>query len=89
MRGDTTRVVDGLPYTYGELRYCARAEMAETLGDLLIRRTHLAFETPDHGMSVAPSVADAIAPTVGWDADAITGALADYEREARRIFTID
>jgi glycerol-3-phosphate dehydrogenase len=89
MRGDATRVVDGLPYTYGELRYCARAEMAETLGDLLIRRTHLAFETPDHGMSVAPRVADAIAPTLGWDSDAITDALADYEREARRIFTID
>jgi glycerol-3-phosphate dehydrogenase len=63
--------------------------MAETLGDLLIRRTHLAFETPDHGMSVAPRIADAIAPTLGWDSDAITDALADYEREARRIFTID
>ena len=89
MRGDTTRVVDGLPYTYGEFRYCARAEMAETLGDLLIRRTHLAFETSDHGMRIAPSVADAVAATLGWDANAITAALVSYEREARRIFTID
>jgi hypothetical protein len=40
-------------------------------------------------MRVAPSVADAIAPVLGWDANAIAGALADYEREARRIFTID
>ena len=89
MRGNTERVVAELPYTYGELRYCARSEMAETLGDLLIRRTHVAFETSDHGMSVAPQVADAIAPTLGWDRAAINEALADYEREAHRLFTID
>jgi len=89
MQSDKRRVVDDLPYTYGELRYCARSELAETLGDLLIRRTHLAFETRDHGMSVAPIVAEAVAPTLGWDARAIGRALADYEREARRIFTID
>ena len=40
-------------------------------------------------MSIAPSVADAVAATLGWDANAITSALASYEREARRIFTID
>lgn len=86
---EPNRVVDELPYTYGELRYCAKSEMAETLGDLLIRRTHLAFETRDHGMSVAPRVADAVAPILGWDARAKSGALAQYEREARRIFAID
>jgi glycerol-3-phosphate dehydrogenase len=63
--------------------------MAETVGDLLIRRTHLAFETRDHGMSVAPRVADAVAPILGWDARAKSDALAQYEREARRIFAID
>ena len=89
MRGDSTRVVAELPYTYGELRYCASAEMAETLGDLLIRRTHLAFETRDHGVSVAPSVARAVAPALGWDESAIATALDDYEREVRQIFTID
>lgn len=86
---DASRVADELPYTFGELRYCARFEMAETLGDLLIRRTHLAFETPDHGMNVAPRVADAVAPVLGWDTAARTAALAGYEREVERIFTID
>jgi glycerol-3-phosphate dehydrogenase len=89
MRGDTDRIVAELPYTYGELRYCARAEMAETLGDLLVRRTHLAFETRDHGLGVASSVARAVAPALGWDERAITAALDDYEREVRQIFTID
>jgi glycerol-3-phosphate dehydrogenase len=89
MGGDTNRVVDGLPYTYGELRCCARSEMAETLGDLLIRRTHLAFETRDHGMAAAPSVASAVAQTLGWNANDVSRALADYEHEVQRIFSVD
>ncbi len=89
IKADPRRLVDELPYTSGEMRYCAQYEMAETLGDLLIRRTHLAFETRDHAMSVAPHVAEAVASVLGWDRDAIAAALADYEREARRIFTIE
>lgn len=89
VKADARPVVDELPYTYGELRYCSRCEMAETIGDLLIRRTHIAFETHDHGMAAAPSVAEAVGPTLGWDRSAMTDALADYEAEVRRIFTID
>lgn len=75
-------LVPGLAYTMGELRWCARHEMAETLGDLLIRRTHVAFETRDHGRSVAAAVARA----VGWDAER---GVADYEREVEALFAID
>ena len=49
------RFAADLPYTIGELRYSVANEMAHTLGDLLIRRTHLAFETRDHGVAAAPS----------------------------------
>ncbi|HVE34636.1 MAG TPA: glycerol-3-phosphate dehydrogenase/oxidase [Gemmatimonadaceae bacterium] len=89
MASDTSRIVDELPYTFGELRYCARSEMAETIGDLLIRRTHLAFETRDHGMNVASRVAEAVAPTLGWDERATKSAVDAYEREVRRIFTVE
>jgi len=89
IKADTRRVVDGLPYTFGEMVYCARHEMAETLGDLLVRRTHIAFETRDHAMSVAPDVAEVVAPVLDWSREAIGAALADYEHEARRIFTIE
>jgi glycerol-3-phosphate dehydrogenase len=82
-------VVDGLPYTVGEFRYCAQAEMACTLGDLLIRRTHLAFETRDHGVSVAERVASAVAPVLGWDDDARRRAGVDYAAEVERVFSID
>ncbi len=83
------RVVDDLPYTMGELRYAVRYEMASTIGDLLIRRTHLAHETRDHGLAGASRAADAVASLLGWDATARARALDDYAAEASRIFTID
>jgi glycerol-3-phosphate dehydrogenase len=83
------RLVDRLPYTIGEMRHGVRRELALTLGDLLIRRTHLAFETSDHGVSLAPRVADAIAPLLGWSADEQRRAVGDYQNEIERIFAID
>jgi glycerol-3-phosphate dehydrogenase len=84
-----SRVVDGLPYTLGELRFSARREMARTLGDLLIRRTHVAFETRDHGVGVAAMVADAVAPLLGWDFSLQRRAVAAYQKEVERLFSID
>ena len=84
-----TRIVPELPYTLGEMRYCVAREMAMTLGDLMIRRTHLAFETRDHGIGAAPRVAAAIAPLLGWDGNAQHRAIESYEREAKNIFRID
>jgi glycerol-3-phosphate dehydrogenase len=83
------RVVDALPYTFGELRHAVKSELALTLGDLFIRRTHLAFETRDHGMGVAPPVAQMIAPLLGWDTAAQRRALDDYASEVDRTFTVD
>jgi glycerol-3-phosphate dehydrogenase len=86
--GDT-RLVDGLPYTAGELRYCARNEMARTLGDLLIRRIKLAFETRDHGVSIAERASAIVAGSLGWDAAARSASVAAYAKEVQRIFSID
>jgi glycerol-3-phosphate dehydrogenase len=83
-----TRLEPELPYTTGELRYSVTHEMASTLGDLLIRRTHLAFETHDHGMAVAYRVAKIVAPLLGWDAEGVRSAVADYADETERIFAI-
>ena len=74
-------VADGLPYRIGELRWAMDREMACTLGDLLIRRTHVAYETRDNGRSAARSVAEAL----GMPASE----LERYDDEVSRIFTID
>jgi len=92
IRGDAdgrTLVDPSLPYTLGEFRYSVAREMAETLGDLLIRRTHLAFETRDHGASAAEHIASALAGQLKWSAEDQRRAIADYALEAERVFRID
>jgi glycerol-3-phosphate dehydrogenase len=64
-------------------------ELAKTLSDLLIRRTHLAFETRDHGKSVAQRAADIVAPPLGWDETTKRSRISDYNADVDRIFAID
>lgn len=87
--GGAARIGDALPYTVGELRYSVREEMACTLGDLLIRRTHAAHEAADHAVSVAPLVADSVRELLGWDESARARAIDAYAAEVNRIFGID
>jgi glycerol-3-phosphate dehydrogenase len=81
-----TRLSPELPVTAVEFVHGVEREFAVTLGDLLIRRTGIAFLRPDHAVAIAPAVAELVAPLLGWDADAIRGAIADYEREVEATF---
>ena len=71
----------GLPYRMSAMRAGVERELAATLGDLLIRRTHLAFETRDHGRAAARRVA----AHLGWGARE----LERYDAEVLRIFSVD
>ncbi|HKR08097.1 MAG TPA: glycerol-3-phosphate dehydrogenase/oxidase [Gemmatimonadaceae bacterium] len=82
-------LVSGLPYTGAHLVYGVKHEMAKTLSDLLIRRIHLAFETRDHGKSVAQRAADIVAPLLEWDETTKRSRLSDYNFDVDRIFAID
>jgi glycerol-3-phosphate dehydrogenase len=87
--GGGERLDDLLSYVAGELRYAIREEMACTLSDLLVRRTHLAFETRDHGATAAERAVLIAAPLLGWDRAARSRALDDYARDIERLFAID
>ena len=81
-------LVPGLPYVRAELAWSVRHERACTLGDLLVRRTHVAFETPDAGRAAARAAAGVVAPLLGWDAARVESELAAYDAEADRIFRV-
>jgi glycerol-3-phosphate dehydrogenase len=83
------RIAEDLPYTFADAAYGADHEFACTIADVLMRRTHLAFETRDHGLSVSPAVAEVLAPRLGWDRAGVGHALADYRAEVTRLFTIE
>jgi len=63
-------------------------EKALTLSDLLIRRTHLAFETRDHGVSVAAQAAEIVGPLLGWNDQTKNARVREYEQDVGRMFAI-
>lgn len=70
-------------YLAAELVYAVQAEGAQTLADLLVRRTHLSIELPDGALALAPLAAALIAPYLGWPAQRVQAELAAYTRLIR------
>jgi glycerol-3-phosphate dehydrogenase len=83
------RVEPSRPYLLAELRYAVDEEHATTLGDLLVRRTPVAFETRDHGRAAAERAAPLVAQWLGWSAAQTSAALSDYAAEVERVFRIE
>lgn len=83
------RVAAPLPTIAAQLVYAAREEGACTLADLLVRRTHLAYELRDQARAIAPQVAALVAPVLGWTPAGVSAAVAEWEREAARLFAIE
>ncbi|MEO8880175.1 MAG: glycerol-3-phosphate dehydrogenase [Gemmatimonadaceae bacterium] len=79
------RLIPELPYIAAELDWGVSEEMALTLGDLLIRRLHVAFETRDHGLAIAPAIAERFAPLMMWNVD---DELQSFRREIDDLFGI-
>jgi glycerol-3-phosphate dehydrogenase len=82
-------IVPTLPNIVAELYYAVEQEMALTLGDLLIRRLHIAFETRDHGIAAAPAAARTVGPLLGWSENDYAEQLGAYRAEIAGIFGIE
>jgi glycerol-3-phosphate dehydrogenase len=83
------RITPDRPYILAELRFGVLHEMARTLGDLLIRRSPIAFETRDHGRDASRRVAPRVGEWLGWNAAETERAISAYDAEIARMFTID
>jgi glycerol-3-phosphate dehydrogenase len=77
-------IVPGYLAIRAELVHALRREMAMTISDLLLRRTHLFYEVPGHGVAEAASTVDLAAAELGWDAGRQAAELAAYLEEVRR-----
>lgn len=84
-------LVPGLPYLRAEARFAARYEMAQTLDDVLSRRTRARLLGRDATAESAADVAALLADDLGWDAgeqarqvDAYRAAI-DEERTAPQL----
>jgi glycerol-3-phosphate dehydrogenase len=83
------RLAEPLPYLLAEVIHAAERELACTLSDVLIRRTHVAFETRDHGRAAAHRIAPLLQAVMGWSDEERVQQLAAYAADVMRLFTID
>lgn len=83
------RLVDALPYLFAEVAHAVEREAACTLADVLMRRTHVAFETRDHGMGAATRIAPLVGRLLGWSDAQREQALTTYAADVARVFTVD
>lgn len=72
------RIVPGLPYLMAEVPYAVHHEMALTLDDVLMRRTHVIHETRDGGLDRARTVAELMAARLGWSESEIDRQVSEY-----------
>jgi glycerol-3-phosphate dehydrogenase len=88
-RDDAPELVSpDLAWTVRQVRRAATHEFARTLGDVMIRRTKIAFETRDQGRALAPRVAAELAPLLAWNAERVEREVEAYDREVERIFRV-
>ena len=77
-------VIRNLPYLKAEIVYSVIAEGAQTVSDVMERRTRIAFEAPNHGLEYVDSIADLIAPYLGWKVTTKKASIADYQKSVAR-----
>jgi glycerol-3-phosphate dehydrogenase len=65
-------------YLRAEIVYAASHEGARHLDDVLSRRTHIAIETPDHGLAALAEIAGLMARPLGWDTGQVAREVEHY-----------
>jgi glycerol-3-phosphate dehydrogenase len=71
-------IIPDLPYLRAEVIYACRGEMAQTLEDVLARRTRIILEDRDRGAGVAADVAAMMARELGWAAERVNAEADKY-----------
>jgi len=77
-------LVPGLDYLRAEAIYAVRHEMAQTLEDVLSRRTRALLRSRDATEAAAEEVAALIAPELGWSEEVTAGQLNAFRDIVRR-----
>ena len=73
-------LADGCGTTVGEIVFAVQREKAQTLGDIVLRRTGLAFD-PSYQPTWARRAAEVAAPHLGWDDRQAGDEIQRFERE--------
>lgn len=66
------------PALRAEIVHSTRRELPQTVADMLVRRLHLYYETPDHGAAAVAAVAELMAAELGWTPEKIGAETSAY-----------
>jgi glycerol-3-phosphate dehydrogenase len=78
--------ISGLPYVNAEFLFSVRYEMATSLVDLVTRRTRAHLHDARATLGAATSIAQLIAPELGWDETDVTSQVEAYRALVHREF---
>jgi len=82
-------VVDELPYLLAEVRFAVEREMARSLGDVCVRRMHVAYETEDHGMRAAERMLELVGRLLEWSPERRDAEMERWVIERAAMFGIE
>jgi glycerol-3-phosphate dehydrogenase len=77
------RLVPPHPAIEAEVLHAVRRELAQTVEDVMVRRTHLYYEHPERGLPAAGRVAELMGGELGWDVERIAAEARRYVEFAR------
>ena len=78
------RLLPPHPAIEAEVLHAVRRELAQTVEDVLVRRTHIYYEHPERGVPAARRVAELMAREYAWDDARVDAETRRYEAFARR-----
>ena len=73
-------LIEGLPYIKAEALYAITHEAALSIDDLLSRRTRIAFEASDSGLSITRDLGELLGRYVGLEKKEIAKSINEYEQ---------
>jgi glycerol-3-phosphate dehydrogenase len=77
-------LVEGRPEVLGIVDWAIQEELAQTLEDLMVRRTQLYFRDGNQGLDVAPRIAEHMQALLGWTDARREEELSAYRAEVAR-----
>ncbi len=83
-RGLQRRLHPRHPAIEAEVVHAARREMAMRVDDVLVRRIHLYYETPDRGAAAAPRTAELLGGELGWPEQQVADETIRFQQLAAR-----
>lgn len=77
-------LVPGRPEILALVDWSVQRELAQTVSDVMVRRTQLYFRDRDQGLGALDAVADRMAELLGWSEERRTQEVLEYQAEVAR-----